>query len=635
MPSPLRSSVVFLVPARFKLERALERLKALSIQKRNLPSQWLYLGRDYFRMCLWEEMLSQRGLERIHSGKVFQDIAMKLRRPFLDWIGRLRISHPTLRFLSSRVSEQNTALDSLYHKICYVKMGEDYGNHATESLLMVVESRAVLQSLERSLSAVHKVYVIKREGRFKVWLKWSIQMWLSWFDYLWEGMRARRDARKTRQVNDRTKESTDRPRVLIRSWVDETHFVSDLSKRDRYFRMLPTELCKKGYEVAYLPILSNIQRSRKDAFQWFRQFKNEYIIPEDFYSLGDYLWAMGIAISQVALPLKDKIFDGMDTRALFREACREQCLDRSSAQFILHYRLIKKLRAQDIKIDIFIDTFENMISEKPASLAFRQFMPHVLQVGYQHYLAPYPLWLCLFCSSGEDRAMFYPDVIVCNSLFTRNLMVSEGFSQDKLRVGPSLRYLHLFRGLVNGTDVNGKVLVVLSLEDIASYELLHKLVRAFSAKEGIIFYLKPHPMTSKECLTSWSREFALPGHMVFVEGIMEEWLDKVRCAVVSASTSALEVALTGTPVISVGRETDFNMNPLEWFSEFDPPAYSVEELREQVLKKLSLSKEEQERLNAWSERMREECLSPLNEETVSAFLESKDSSRKVYQEVLV
>lgn len=91
-----------------------------------------------------------------------------------------------------------------------------------------------------------------------------------------------------------------------------------------------------------------------------------------------------------------------------------------------------------------------------------------------------------------------------------------------------------------------------------------------------------------------------------------------------ASTTALEIALVGMPVVLVGRETDFDLNPLAWFPEFDNPVHSPEELHAQVFRKLSLSPAERERLKDWARLMRRECLSPLTEETISAFVKSRD-----------
>lgn len=85
-------------------------------------------------------------------------------------------------------------------------------------------------------------------------------------------------------------------------------------------------------------------------------------------------------------------------------------------------------------------------------------------------------------------------------------------------------------------------------------------------------------------------------------------------------TSVLEIALTGIPLVLVGRETDFDQNPVAWFSEMDKPVYSPEELRIQVIQKLAISPADHEILRDWARRMRHECVSPVSEAAVSAFV---------------
>ena len=127
-------------------------------------------------------------------------------------------------------------------------------------------------------------------------------------------------------------------------------------------------------------------------------YKNsdKYIIPEDFYSIADYAWAAGVVIKHAGLFKGNQIFEGVTIRHLVKEACRRSAADTEVAKFVRYFRLIKKLAKRDFRIDIFIDKFENMITEKPQVLALREFMPDTMTVGFQHYLAPHPLLLNMF-----------------------------------------------------------------------------------------------------------------------------------------------------------------------------------------------------------------------------------------------
>ena len=202
------------------------------------------------------------------------------------------------------------------------------------------------------------------------------------------------------------------------------------------------------------------------------------------------------------------------------------------------------------------------------------------------------------------------------------LFAKEGFPVEKLRVGPSLRYLHLMR-LPEGTrGQNHNVLVILPLYAIVATQMIHKLLDAFPADEGIRFLLKIHPMMSEKQWMVMLGNMKLSRHMVRVGSEMAEWIPEAACALAPlSSTSSLELLLAGVPTVVMGRETDLNMNPLDWFQELGKPIYSAKELRSAVLHMLSFPDCARDTTRAWAEQYRQHCLSPISEETIRVFVE--------------
>src|SRR5262249_7169628 len=149
---------------------------------------------------------------------------------------------------------------------------------------------------------------------------------------------------------------------------------------------------------------------------------------------------------------------------------------------------------------VFVDTFENSGVEKPAVLAAREIFPGTLTVGFQHWLAPAPLVLQHFAGARESAsAGSMPDIIACNLSLTKKVYAEEGFPPERLRVGPSLRYLSLLEPAAARSEPN-TVFVGLSVEPGAAAELLAKLLDAFPAADGPRFRIKPHPMMSHKTL---------------------------------------------------------------------------------------------------------------------------------------
>jgi len=584
------------------------------------PIHWIYLGRNYLRMRQWESALGQ-GFWRVNYSNELQELAVKWRKPYLQWITKLGREKDSLEWWSSRIAERNTSLDSLFHSVCYLKIGIKFLlENNQQPLLVVAESRAVLRSVAEYPEVKGRVWQFNfwrtAAGEFieylrlvPIWLRYAVNGWLTLLD-----------ARRTRKSQRSALPMDEKPRVLIHTCIDETYFGADGRPHDRYFTVLPEELRRLGHGVLIIPWLYQIRRSRRKAFEWFRQHPGDYLIPEDFYSFSDYIWAAGVVLRQISLVRESQVFEDLDVTRLLQEACLKQASDTNIARFVRYVRLIQKWAKLGFKFNIFIDLFENMLTEKPQVIALRRWMPEVRTVGFQHSLAPEPLLLHRFTTPEEAAFAPHPDVIVCNSLLSTNLLIEGGFPTNKLRVGPSLRYLHLSDFSSRRVPEKNTLLVVLSLDSKAAMELFLKLRQAFSVDEGYRFWIKRHPMMSSREFEWLLQHQPLPGHMTCVEGPMNPWLERAACAIAVATNSALEIVLAGVPLVLVGRESDFDVNPLAWFPEFDKPVYSAEELRTQVIKKVSLSLAERKNLENRAEWMRRETLSPLTEETLSAFL---------------
>jgi hypothetical protein len=611
--------LIFLCHAAISPKRALEKLAVESGKEKSSPAQWLFLGQNYLRFKEWNESLGP-DWKNLRYSQQLQSLGLEWREPYLDWLTELGKQNNNLIWWSSSIAERNTYGDSLYHSLCYLRIGLDFLVKNNPPLLVVVESQALMYALARHPTLRENVRAFhSHKNLLKEFLKWPA----SWGLYFFDGVRAIFDAYFTRRGLSAIPLHTEKPRVLIHSCMDDSYFGNDGTAHDRYFGSLAEELRLRGYDVMIMPWLFNLKRSRRKAFAWFRQHRGQYLIPEDFYSFWDYVWAAGIVMRQMFLLPGRLSFQNMDITLLVREARWQQSRRIGAAKFVLYFRLIEELAQRGINLDFFIDTFENMITEKPQVMGFHKFMPGVITIGFQHYVESCPLMLCFFTTAEEAKFAPHPEVIVCNSPHMLTRMEQMGFPREKLRVGPSLRYRHLMGDLTLQAAERNKVLLILPLGTDNIAEMMDSLHQAYPNPEGIEFWLKPHPMLKGKTLQEVLGQ--RPRHFSVVEGNMDQWLPRVSCAIVSASTSALEVALAGVPVVVMGRETDFDLNPLSWFPEFSPPIHSPEELREQVLRCLNLSQTEREGHQAWAQEFRTRAISPITDETIATFVQPRNS----------
>jgi hypothetical protein len=587
---------------------------------------WLYLGRDYLKLRRWENALG-KDFRRLSFCERLQEKAAALRAPYLDWLTGLGKEYNGLSWWCSSIAEKNTAAYSLYHNICYLAIARDIWRKEDRSLLLVAESRALLRAVARQPDMGKSVSWVTTSSSLPDFFFCLLSMVYVWSRFLLSGFAELRDARVTRRGEQRRTGVSERKRILLHTCIDDSYFGDDGSARDRYFTVLPAELRKKGYDVVTMPWLCNVKRSRRDAFRWFREHPGEYLIPEDYYSLKDYLWSAFIIIRLMNMPSVNRCFQDLQIGQLIEEARRCQARNTVAARFARYYRVVERLSKEGYKVDVFIDIFENMITEKPQLIAFHKYMPRTLTIGFQHYLTFYPLWLCMFTTSGERQTAPFPKAIICSSPFTLHLFRQQGFPGDMLRAGPSLRYLHLLPPRKEPRRPKASVLVVLTLNTSVVAETMEKLFEAFPTDEGFEFLIKVHPMMPEGEWSMILGERTLPRHMLRVEGPMERWIEQATCAIMMVSTSAIEMLLSGVSVILMGRETDFDMNPLAWFPDMGRPVHTIEALRERVFR--SGDPQATEAVARWDAENRERLLSCLSDEAIASFVD--DYPRAVHE----
>ena len=575
---------------------------------------WVYLGRDVSALKRWERGLGP-AFERLDISEPLQDVAARLRKPYLDYLSALARRYSSLEWWTSRISDENTLSASPFNDVCYLRTALDLLAGSRPPALIVAESQDLLEAL--AASAAHRRSDLFWKARH--FSRLGVLFLGRWTLYFSRALGALWDARTTRGTAPRLPDTGGRPLVLMHACIDSGYF-TEPAPRDIYFTVLPEELRRRGYAVVALPWLFNPGRPRRKAFRWFRERRGHYLIPEDFYRLSDYVWAARTLFRQRRLPDLPQMFESMDITPLIRGHRREQAMNTSAAPFILYTRLFERLARAGFKPEIFIDFFENSLTEKPIVMAIRRFLPGTRTVGFQHWAAPPPLMLQHFAVPNPDISPL-PDSIVCNSPFTRGLYAKEGFPESMLRVGPSLRYRYLLEAPSRAAAEPRTVLVGLSLDLSSTEELLSTLREAFPRDEGLIFQIKTHPQMSEAQWATCLGRGSLPAHMRRVSGGMREWSARAACAVVGASTMAMELAMAGIPLVLAGRETTLDFNPLAHFPEFAPPVRTAAALRTSVLKAVALPEDEKEKLAAWASWARAECLSPINDETISAFLE--------------
>ncbi|MCX5807572.1 MAG: hypothetical protein NT010_16150 [Proteobacteria bacterium] len=576
-------------------------------------TKFLLLVSDYERVRELGEVLKDTG-EIYDISSDIQNTADLLRRPFYEVTAQLGVKYNSREWWAGNISERNTMICNLFLHCCYCyifsrKMKEE------DNFCVISDSSAVIKNItgiagKNRIDVVSKtLFVIKDgcsgvffEGFYKLILHLGI-FTLTRLNRLYH----RLTAGKWKPLKN--------PDVVLHTWVDEKCFGPNGQFKDRYFTVLPDYYRKKGVSKATFVTFSyrNITRSLWSAVSFLRVNQEDFIIPEDYYHIGDYIFPFLLRFKMGRFVFTQIILKDLDCSILFNEYHRNEPV-RFEA---MYYLLFKRLLNKGIKPKLLIEGFENMATDKMILLGIRDFMPGTAVYGFFH-VAQSPHVLCFFTDVIEGDVAPLPDRIICNGLKYMEILIKEHYPKERIVVGAALRYLYLHNIKKASSDRHDdfRILLVLPIEKETVVELFYKLKTAIDGINHYRMILKPHPMETK-IIEKIKGDF-LPGTEVFTGG-MEDALNMCDIVVSAATGAVLDCIMADKEVIRIGRGTQIDFDPLAWFEELGRPCSSIEELRKRLVdteKKIRSQSYEKPQYSA----MLPELFSPMTEETMKPFL---------------
>jgi hypothetical protein len=281
----------------------------------------------------------------------------------------------------------------------------------------------------------------------------------------------------------------------------------------------------------------------KNVYRWFRENEKLFLIPEDFYRISDYFWAFFQFFRRNFRVMNTQFIEDIDITMFIKEEKIRQIMEFETINFLLYYRLFRRLKKKNFQLRQLIDTFENMITEKSQIMSIKKYFPEASITGYQHALI-LTLLLSYQATKKEHHTGPYPDIIISCSEWTKKILVDNGFDSSRILEGPPLRYQYLFKfkEFSNLFEKQKSILIICPLALDSAVELI---IKSFIALNEIvdyydIVYLKYHPMMNHKQLLKAAKMEKLPEKWVIASGNIEEFLKKAHCVISSTTSAVLE-----------------------------------------------------------------------------------------------
>ena len=357
--------------------------------------------------------------------------------------------------------------------------------------------------------------------------------------------------------------------VFIDSYFLIPNFLKGEDVSGHYFPGIKQPIADAGWEHIMLPRFYGT----RNPFQFYRMFRAlpEYEMPVltefQILMLRDYIHLLAHILIYPWLILS--LFkDVPRTReGRFISFAMANGLDNASFIGAVRYLMARRLAPLLPEHARCLQWFENQTFERCFNRGLREAGATMPVYGAQLFLWP-PEIPNIHVDSNES-ALHKPDVILVNGSYYNCENVD-----PPCKIGPSIRYAHLFETFVTPTG-NKKTLVLLSHFEAAARFTIEAAIQ-IEPPDRLMFKFHPAaPLMKLKRL--------IPPESVIVEGDIYDRFHETDLVIGSASGSLVEAAVVGIPVIVVTSEegmTDYTYLPDIGKGLLWEAASSVKEIRE-------------------------------------------------------
>jgi hypothetical protein len=584
---------------------------------------WLYLGTDTLKRRKLDSSLGSK-FKRIPISRLLVETTNKIRHEYIAWCDELnRQNGSTIEWWFSSVASRNIYSTNAYLFTCYLAILDTlFFSLHTYPNFIVVESSYLAKSIMK-WSLEKKIPIILNNP---IQVSFAQFYNLSLFIALWLKSALIIISRLYASIATKKQKSSNLPtscNFLIDTFIFKDTFNDNGEFKDRNFHLLYDYLISKEQSFVIHPVLDGFEYSYFSVYRKMRESKQTFIIPEDYLCFKDYISALLFPWWWLNWNIKASKFRGFEMSDII-EGDRLSRSIGMSIQAVLIYRLFVRLKHR-IKIESAIDWYENQVIDKALIAGVRNAFPEAYIIGAQIFihstndLNPFPI-------QSEYEAGVTPNKILGTSEYQCKMI---SMFSDSVICEPvaALRYNHLYNDDKNISTSNnwekGKIILVLLplnlCDSLNIIELLHSVLDNILSDYEI--KVKTHPLCCFETIINYY------GRMEWNEMLKPEFrnlhdaLLDASIVISSNSSSMVEAAAKGIPVIIIGHQTSLTHNMFQCDeSSIIKECYSSEELLISIRDMMLLYSNDREERSLRGTMLRDKNFTPVNEKTLEPFI---------------
>lgn len=565
----------------------------------------------------------QDKFQRLDISRMLDEISRTLKFDFVQWMDTFnRRNADKIDWWLYSISSRNIYTSNLFQYFCYFemvkKMYSDAENNRAQ--LIIVESSALSIDLCRWLNKNQiKTRILNTVKTYMGFYGNYIHFIFQWLSSVLSVISRLTAALMTRKK--KALPSNARHQILLDTFVLSNSISSEGIFVDRFYPNLYEFLYKNSFDIIVHPVIAGLKYNYFSIYKRMRLSDTPLVIREDFLSPGDFISAIYFPCKLLVRKIRFEEFRNLEIDHIVFEDKLGRSLAISVDAFLI-YRLILRLK-KHIDPEYIICWFENQVIDRAFIAGIRTAFPDKMIIGSQLFIHS-PNYLSQFPIESEVEARLIPDVLLEMSDFQCKRIKT---FTDKIccKSVASLRHSYIFtidQSCMHKDEEKKVILVLLPQNLMESVEILDALseVTSFVEKSSKIM-IKHHPTCAPEQLKhacgkkTWNDKFEI------CSDTMLNALLKSDIIISSNSSSMVEAAVMGKPVIFLGQQTALNHNMLDDVEHgIVSRCFTSEELLQAVQRNLNLSESEKEEFKRIGEQLCERYFTPINDETLAPFL---------------
>jgi hypothetical protein len=245
----------------------------------------------------------------------------------------------------------------------------------------------------------------------------------------------------------------------------------------------------KNKNILLVPIFTNI--SLKNFFFYILNLnnKNNFLFKENYLRFIDIFYAFFFNSKLNFYKKKFSFLNKFDFSNIIFEEMKSNRYSRSVLQGYLNYFFFRRIKANNIIITKFINSFENQIPDKGWNLGINKYYSKVLNIGHQS-VSYHPQFQNLYPTNSEYNSKVLPNNVYLNGSF---------FVKERNKFCKKIKFClakdFKFKK-IKKIKKDIEILILLSGIKLHDIQLLNAIIKNYNyfQKKKIYVYFKFHPI---------------------------------------------------------------------------------------------------------------------------------------------